>query len=454
MSAKLRLAEEAVYACLIVERQRPEFTATQNALIRDESYNRLLKFYSKNPENLQPPVVQPTDTGRYSIVSLPDVLPYLPKSTVFDYLRLYERAPDYRILKVSDITHLEANMSKGLVGDENGFVVPMNPCSIKRKRIDRPQRQNDPINGDKAPDWDIQGEYFDGDSDSDDDDEDNRASKKPYTAYPCILNDMFGVPINNNVNDNANNQPPPGNNAAPGQLINYDLDGRISRSRRIRDSSNLILARSREQVEVLDERGQRIRFRGQINITNDAAFDAWRTPNIEMALQPELTSLNARYPPNGVNSRILNTLRESIANYNLYLEYWDSVPFAEKVIDANLAKCVLVSNMSNVRDYSQGTIQDLSDYLDTLLQRRIDQYTLRQRQYNDRAADRNDANNNANQAAAVEANAAAQAEQNELARQNAAAQQQLNERRQRRAPSPPPQVVVVADDGAAEAPPA
>lgn len=452
MSAKLRLAEEAVFACLIVERQRPEFTATQNALIRDQSYNRLLKFYYQNPETLQPPVVQPTDTGRYSIVSLPDVLPYLPKSTVFDYLRLYERAPDYRILKVSDISHLEANMSKGLVGDENGFVVPMNPCSIKRKRIDRPQKQHDPIHGDQAPDWDVQGEYFDGDSD--DDDEDNRASKKPYTAYPCILSDMFGVLPNNNENNADDPQPPPGNNAAPGQLINYDFDGRISRSRRVRDSSNLILARPRDQILVLNDRGQRIRFRDRIEITNNAAFDAWRTPNIEMALQPELTSLNARYPPNGVDSRILTSLRNSIDNYNLYLEYWDSVPLSEKVIDQALAKVVLIENMSNVRDYSQNTPQELSDYLDTLLARRIDQYNLRQRQYAARAADQVNANNNANQAAVAEAYAAAQAEQNELARQNAAAQQQLNASRRAapRAPSPPPPLIAIEDNADAAAP--
>lgn len=451
MSAKLRLAEEAVFACLIVERQRPEFTATQSALTTDQSYNRLLKFYYQNQDALQPPRVEPTDDTRYSIVSLPDVLPYLPKSTVFDYLRLYERAPDYRVLKVSDISHQEANMSKGLVGDDNGFVVPMNPCSIKRKRIDRPRLENDPVNGDQAPDWDIHGEYFDGDSD--DDDEDSRASKKPYTAYPCILGDTIGIPPNADGGNNNGGPPQPGNrpgfNVAPGQLINYDVDGRIARSRRIRDSSNWVLARSRVQVALLDERGQRVRFKDRITIENNPAFDAWRTPNIEMALQPELTSLNARYPPNGVNSETLTALRQSIPDYDTYLEYWDAVPLAEKVIDINLAKCVLIANMSNVRDYSQSTVAELSEYLNTLLKRRVDQYTLRRSQYNARAAEQANANDNANQAAAAEANAIAQAEQEAVARQNAAARRQVNEsRRASRNQSPPPPIAAVADAGA------
>jgi hypothetical protein len=91
------LAEQSVYARLIITNKPPKQTDLQKSLVTD---NTLFDYYV-NDANLQPEILKPLDIDNYSITSLPNIYPYLPKNTIYDFLLLFEGLQDHRGLKIN-----------------------------------------------------------------------------------------------------------------------------------------------------------------------------------------------------------------------------------------------------------------------------------------------------------------------------------------------------------------
>lgn len=95
------LAEQSIYARLVVSRIRPNITTFQRNTIPSDGENsfKLYDYYAlDDTENL----TNQANTDEYAITSLPDTLAYLPRYSIFDHLMLItDRDQDYRRLFVA-----------------------------------------------------------------------------------------------------------------------------------------------------------------------------------------------------------------------------------------------------------------------------------------------------------------------------------------------------------------
>lgn len=95
------LAEQNVYARLVVSRIKPTLTAFQSATIENSVSTRPFYSYYGNDTNV-PALTSFVNPDIYSITSLPDTVAYLPRNSIFDHLMLItSNDQDYRKLLVT-----------------------------------------------------------------------------------------------------------------------------------------------------------------------------------------------------------------------------------------------------------------------------------------------------------------------------------------------------------------
>lgn len=95
------LAEQNIYARLVVSKIPPKQTPFQTATIANSESDRSIYSYYGNDNNI-PNLTLNADVNQYSITSLPDTVAYLPRNSIFDRLMLItSNDQDYRKLKVT-----------------------------------------------------------------------------------------------------------------------------------------------------------------------------------------------------------------------------------------------------------------------------------------------------------------------------------------------------------------
>lgn len=106
------LAEQNVYARLIVSKIPPRLTGFQKATIDNSKSAKAIYSYYGNDASV-PPLTENVDVNAYSITSLPDTLAYLPRNSIYDYLMLITSGDqDYRKLYVTS-QHDTYDMTNG-----------------------------------------------------------------------------------------------------------------------------------------------------------------------------------------------------------------------------------------------------------------------------------------------------------------------------------------------------
>lgn len=136
------LAEQSVYARLVVKRIAPVVTPFQNSTENNDNTNasRIYEYYALEP-NLQQ-LTTNANTTDFSIITLPDTLAYLPRYSIFDYLLLIvDSDPDYRRLRVTSKYNLFDTLTHGpsvttvrapTVYSENGTTNALNPVVVRQ----------------------------------------------------------------------------------------------------------------------------------------------------------------------------------------------------------------------------------------------------------------------------------------------------------------------------------
>ncbi|AUQ44002.1 putative gp028-like protein [Esparto virus] len=106
------IAEQSVYAYLLVEQQISQLTQFQQAV---------QNIYSYANSGIQPLTnVNPDD---YSITNLPNTIAYLPNNSIFkNILLIRSDDPDFRFVKISDEQNIFERMQEPTMISDNNFI--------------------------------------------------------------------------------------------------------------------------------------------------------------------------------------------------------------------------------------------------------------------------------------------------------------------------------------------
>lgn len=118
------LAEQSIFAQLIVKKQKSEHTKFQKATENEPSiykYTKKERLTSVNP-------------NEYSIMNLPDTISYIPENSIFSNIILIRStSPDYRFIPIASVKGSQESMKRVTIASDSDIKVKRFKSNPKKK---------------------------------------------------------------------------------------------------------------------------------------------------------------------------------------------------------------------------------------------------------------------------------------------------------------------------------
>lgn len=140
------LAEQSIYAHLIVKKEKTELSKFQKAT---ESETSIYKYEPNTSTKLTN-----VDTSQYSIINLPDTISRVPNDSIFSLIKLIRKnSPDFRFVNIAPLVNANASNKRiAITTDDDSKIKRFKGDKNKKRRIfstkyaQKPTLNDDDIN--------------------------------------------------------------------------------------------------------------------------------------------------------------------------------------------------------------------------------------------------------------------------------------------------------------------